>query len=1042
MRMANIKLLVRDRNSVISRLQKEVADLKKALAAKEKQELEFRMAYENSLDAIFLTAPDGRIFSANPAACQMFGYSEEEMCRGGRDLFLDYSDPRIEKAIKHRDKSGFFLTVMTYRRKDGTHFEGECSSKIFLDKEGRKFSSIIVRDLTSRLALERSVRDTETLFNLALKNSGVSIAKQDLEQRTTWISEKSEISKNKVIGLTDFALLDQKSAEKLKKLKDQVISTGKGSSIELWVKRLDKQLYIDLHLEPLCDNNRKVTEIAVLIIDKTAEKRTEEQLRRLNTQLKIALNTSNAFSWEYNLTDKILYWSFETENPPVIINIGNNGLTELHKYVTKDNLNQIVNTFEECLAHKRNFDIEFPSTSIEGIPKWFRAVGMIYGEETNDKRIRGIAVDITALKKIEELKIIKAKEKAEVEILLAKQKSEESEREYHNLMNEVNDGFFITDLEGKIQYGNKKLAEIFGIESQQELTGRKALDFVPPSQQAYWMEKFTESLINRTDPQSVELEIQRPDGTSRHIETRPSMMIQDGKVKSVRGIVRDITDRIRLELKLKETEKYFRTLIEKTPDGIALLGKDAKIIYASPSARKMFEYPDDVFDYQDPDDAVHPDDLPKLDSHLFRILEEPSYLPSCDFRYRTYSGKWKWISATFSNQLEVKGLEAIIINFKDITEDKIAQDKLETNERILKLFVEYAPASIAMLDRDMRYLAISKRFLKDYRLKEQEIIGRSHYEIFPEINDRWLAIHRKCLQGAVEKCDEDLFVRANGEIDWIRWEIHPWYETKEKIGGILLFSEVITERKVAQEEIRMLNERLEQKVKDRTEQLEAVNRDLESFSYSVSHDLAAPLRAISGFSKIIIEDYGPSLDNNANQLLTRIAQSSSRMQLLIGNLMRLSNINKYEKKNKRINISECVKVIMADFAGQSPQRNAELKIQDGLFTFCDETLAQILLQNLLSNAWKYSSRKPVSVIEFGRVKKRGENVFFIKDNGTGFDQKYAEIIFKPFQRLHKSDDFEGSGIGLATVERIIQRHDGKIWAESQPEQGTVIYFRF
>ncbi len=247
-------------------------------------------------------------------------------------------------------------------------------------------------------------------------------------------------------------------------------------------------------------------------------------------------------------------------------------------------------------------------------------------------------------------------------------------------------------------------------------------------------------------------------------------------------------------------------------------------------------------------------------------------------------------------------------------------------------------------------------------------------------------------------------------------------------------------RRMAEANLRRLNEELEWRVAERTQQLEAVNRELESFSYSVSHDLRAPLRAIDGFSQIVQQRYAGQLDEAGRGYLDRVRRASQRMGELIDDLLKLARISRGELRRQDVDLSGIAQAVIEDLRRAEPEREIDCQIQEGLSAYGDPGLLRVVLDNLIGNAWKFTRRSKDPNIEVGKIDHDGEMVYFVRDNGAGFDAAYADKLFQAFQRLHQESEFEGTGIGLATVQRVIRRHKGLIWAKGEPGQGASFYF--
>ena len=384
----------------------------------------------------------------------------------------------------------------------------------------------------------------------------------------------------------------------------------------------------------------------------------------------------------------------------------------------------------------------------------------------------------------------------------------------------------------------------------------------------------------------------------------------------------------------------------------------------------------------------------------------------------------------------------LAVSFENITERRVAEQALRDNEKLLREAQRVGKLGVYNLN----------------------IVG-NHWQSSPELDaifgidtdylrttSSWLALVHPDHRARMER----YFLSLLAEPTWFDMEypiVRPsdgkerWlYGTGEftlnadgkpvrMIGTI----QDITERKRAEQAIKQLNDELDQRVQQRTAQLQASIREQEAFSYSVSHDLRGPLRHINSYSALLAEDFGGSLPPQAHGYLERIRAASSRMGNLIDNLLELSRVSRVEMKTLTVNLSELARGIAAALQESEPQRQVEWVIADNLTGRGDPTLLRQLGENLLGNAWKYTARTTAARIEFGQADREGECVFFVRDNGAGFDMAYQDKLFGPFQRLH-GDEFEGTGIGLATVQRIIERHGGRIWAEGKVNEGATFYY--
>jgi len=265
--------------------------------------------------------------------------------------------------------------------------------------------------------------------------------------------------------------------------------------------------------------------------------------------------------------------------------------------------------------------------------------------------------------------------------------------------------------------------------------------------------------------------------------------------------------------------------------------------------------------------------------------------------------------------------------------------------------------------------------------------------------------------------------------------------SRDEVGHLVLtFNDMLARIQEQNAELQKARDEMEQRVIARTVQLEAANKELESFSYSVSHDLRAPLRGIDGFSQALLEDYDDRLDAQGKSYLQRVRAASQRMAELIDDMLSLSRVSRGEMKSETVDLGALAQNIAAELQNVDRRRQVEFTIAAGLLAKGDARLLRVVLENLLRNAWKFTGKNSTAKIEVGVDRQNGQPVYFVRDDGAGFDMAYAEKLFGAFQRLHSSTEFQGTGIGLATVQRVIRRHGGRVWAESKVGQGATFYF--
>ena len=995
----------------------DLTELKKAEIELRESEEKFRMIFENHAAVkLLVDAETGNIVDANKAAVHYYGWSLDELkqmrIQQLNKLPPDEVNNKIKEVIakkrnhfefRHGLKNGsvrdvdVFSSIISIRGKDYLH-------SIIHDITDRKQAEVALRENTDRLLrAELASKSGNWEFDLKTKKLIFSEGAKMVFELEKYDYDYVDIIQ---VVLPEYHALLEERIENL-------IKYPLRKGLDFKIKTRNTGEIKDIHSLAIFDKKKR--KVFGIFQDITDRKRTEEALTESERQKSVIISNLPGFVYQCsNDRDWTMFYisdgceSITGYKPKDFLN---NNTLAFNDIIHPDYQEKIFNKWKDLLKGKKIFKDEYPIITKNGETRWVweqgRGVFDINGELLH---LEGFITDVTDRKQAEKALRVNAARMKRAELA-------------------ANMGNWELNLDTQIMVSSEGAAKIYGLDKNQY--DYEVVKRIPLMEYRQSLDASLTDLIENNKPYDIEFKIKTMD--TGEIKDIHSIAIFDKGKRRIFGIIQDITDRKRAEEALIDSEKRYRYLVEKAPVGIAI-HQGGNFVYGNPASLALIGASDQqqlmgktIFS------VIHPESLKVVMKRVSQVASGED-VPLLEEKLIRLDGtvidvEITALATTYNN----KPAGQIIVS--DITERKKMIKSLQASEQRYDTFINESSDMIFIKDDRFRYIVVNDAMTRFFGKAKEEIMNKTDQELASEtVMNPCFSSDQEALNAASSFTVEE---RIGDRIyDTTKFSML-LQGGKKAIGGII---HDVTERRHAEDTIRQLNDELEQRVIERTAQLEAANKELEAFSYSVSHDLRAPLRALDGFAKILVEDYGATLDAEATRLLGVITNNAQKMGTLIDDLLSFSRISRQEMKFTKIDMFVLSQSVYLELVPETDKCKIKFLQSPMPDAYGDPSMVRQVWVNLIGNALKFTSKKNFRRVKIGYKTENGNVVYYVKDNGAGFDMAYSNKLFGMFQRLHSITDFEGTGVGLAIVQRIIHRLNGRVWAEGKVNEGATFYF--
>ena len=988
----------------------------------------FATVVRDSNDAITIQDFQGRITAWNRGAELMYGYSEEEALVANIERLTAPGKVAEQKDFIRRLIAGEAITSFETQRvtKDGRVLDVWMTVTKLMDEAGKPVGlASTERDITERKRTENALRESNDYLENLINHANAPIIVWDPQFRITRFNHAFESltgrRADEVIGKSLELLFPPASVEGSIALIKKTTGGERWETVEISILHLDGSIHTVLWNSATlftADGKAPVATIAQGM-DITERIRAAEKMRRMATVVRdsndaITIQDFQGRITAWNRGAELMYGYSEEEALAANIErlTAPGKIAEQKDFTRRLIAGEAITSFETQRVTKDGRVLDVWMTVTKLMDEAGKPVGLASTER-----------DITERKRRENA-------------------LRESNDYMENLINHANAPIIVWDPQFRITRFNHAFESLAG-RSADTVIGKSMEILFPLSLLESSMELIKKTLAGER-METVEVAIQHRDGPVRTVLwNSATIFAPDGKTP-VATIAQgqDITERKRAEAALVISEERFRIATDSLTDVVYDWDIKEKVDWYG-DIDGIMGYPPGGFPRTIKGWAatIHPEDkdrvIAALEDHLKGVAP---YV--VEYRVGRKDGQWRLWSARGTALRDDRGEPYKMIgSITDITERKRAEEALRENEARYRTLVESIPQKILMKDRNCRWVSINKNLARDFGFPPENVVGKMDTELFtPELAAKYHADDVRIMEtGQTEELEEKYLLE--GRETWVNTIKTPVRGANGEIVGVLGIFWDITKRKQAEEEIRQFNTDLEQRVRERTAQLETANKELEAFSYSVSHDLRAPLRHVQGYVDMLAREAEGRLSDKGRRYMKTIEDASREMGVLIDDLLAFARMGRAEMIETKVDLAALVRETLREMEPATHERNIVWKIPPLPAVQADPAMLKLALANLLGNAVKFTRPRDPAQIEIGCEGKDGERVIvFVRDNGVGFDPQYTHKLFGVFQRLHCADEFEGTGIGLASVRRIIARHGGRTWAEGRLNEGATFYF--